>query len=298
MSATHAIFIGSSNATAGTWPEALCARQGWMPHVYSIGGGAFTQSGPSRFINQLNTAILDTPLPDEVDYLFICDAGNDIRATAPVQTEASDVFTDAEAAFPNARIIVIPALWGITDHNTIPARMTSVTSRFREIQEAALGTKAEVVPWSWLWHWDNPTWMKPQSPTESGVHYTPAGYERIIEFVERYLRGESTDAPIGWGYIFGINAYYVDINTPWLRVRRNGNDAALHGRLGLIRASPQDTHLGWLPRGTTPLETVRVPVISDSRQGGWVDVFPSGQVRAFTPLGVGTWNFNSTMPVF
>lgn len=296
---TLSVTIGSSNAVTGTWPEILAAQFGWEAHVFSIGGGGFTQSGPSRFINQLRTAVASVPDPSVVDYLFVGDASNDIRATASVLSEASELFAEAETSFPNARIIVIPALWGMAEMNVIPSRMLSVTQRFEEMQEAALGTRVEVVPWSWLWHWDSPNWMRPKTATESGVHHTPAGYARVVEFISRYLNGGDTDSPIGWHYIFGVNGIYVDVATAWLRARRNGNDVSLQGRITVTQNVPADAHLGWLPPGLSPLENVRVPVISDTRKTGWVDIFSTGQVRAFTPLpGSDTWNFNSTFPAF
>lgn len=296
------VVTGSSNSVEGTWPEILSAQFGWDLEVFSIGGGGFTQSGPSRFITQLRNAAASIPNPNDVEYLFVGDASNDIRATSSVLSEASEFFSEAESTFPNARIIVIPALWGMAELNLIPSRMLSVTQRFQELQEAALGTRVEVIPWSWLWHWDSPNWMKPKTATESGVHHTAAGYARVAEFVARYLQGGDTDNPIGWKYIFGVNGVYVDESTAWLRARRNGNDIHLQGRISLSQNVPEDGHLGWLPRGLSPLENVRVPVISDTRKTGWVDVFSSGQVRAFTSLSGSTsretWNFNSVLPAF
>lgn len=289
----RAVFIGSSNSTVGTWPETLSARQGWTCHNYSIGGGGFTQVGGSRFGSQMATAISDLSYDHaEVGFVFICDAGNDIRGTANVSSAAAGVFADAEEAYPNARIIVIPCLWGITAANIMAGRMISVMQRFQELSEAALPYRVEIVNWSWLWHFDSPAWMKPGE-----VHYTESGYLRVVRFVERFLRGQSTDAPLGWRMVTAQG--YVDPDSAYLRARRIGNDTLLHGPVRLRQNVGMDSPLGQLPPGYGPHETAMIPVVSNDGRGlGTANVYPNGLIRSWGPLSAGTWHFNSTLPVF
>lgn len=289
---SSAVFIGSSNAAAGTWPEIFCTRQGLECYNYSVPGGGFTSALPGRFDTQIATAIADSSCDHgAVKFVFIVDAGNDIRATNSVAAGAPGVFAAARAAYPNARVIVIPALWGIAADNAWGGRIASVTQRAQELREAALPFGVEIVDYSWTWHYDDPGWMKPGE-----VHYTPAGYMRVVQFVEKYLRGESTDSPIGWKFVAARGA--TDPDTTYLRARREGNNVFLHGPLRLRWNLGIDSDIAQLAPGLAPLETVAVPVVSNDRTLGTVNVFPSGLIRSLGSLQWNYWHFNTVLAAF
>lgn len=289
-----AVFIGSSNVAAGTWPEKLCTRMGWTVKNFCISGGGFTTTADRSFITQINAAIADTSyVKADVQYVFIADAGNDMRAESDVTSAAAAVFSTAKINFPNAKLIVLPALWGYATDNLITTRLQSVTNRMNEMREAALGYNIEFIEWSWLWHWDSAAWMLPGE-----VHYTTAGYDRIVYFVERYLRNESTDNPTKWIQVPGVAGA---VNTPTqVYAKRTGNDIQVTGQFGTTGSKPVDTSVMTLPIGLRPFNEVRVPIVNVATRNAdaTLDIFPDGTVRGFSTLNGATYHVNFTMSAF
>lgn len=291
----HAVFIGSSNATAGTWPETFCQRNNLTCHNYSLGGGSFTGSAPGRMDLMISTAINDKSYNhDATKYVFICDAGNDIRGQYNVSQDSDKVFALARNNFPLARIVMIPALWGITEQNTIESRMRSVTTRFNELNESALKYAVEVIPYSWTWHFNTTNWMKPGE-----VHYTPEGYSRIIYFVEKYLRGESTDSPIGWSNASWAGSGNVDQNNLYLQGRRDFNEGELNGSFKVAADLGLEIPIAWMPVGCRPYAMTIFNVFrSSNREVRTCVGYSNGEFRSFGILPADTYYVDAKFPVF
>lgn len=288
-----AVFIGSSNVSSPSWPEELSTRRGWVCKNYAVGGGAFTGSaGASRYDSQVAAIAADNSYNKaNVKYVFIGDAGNDIRATFNVQTAATSVFADLRTMFPTARIICIPALWGIAADNIIPGRIDSIMTRYQELSEAGLSAGVEMVEYSWTWHYDTTAWMKPAE-----VHYTAAGVTRIVYFVERYLNGAGTDSPIGTKLL----THTGNVTNPGLFNSRVGNRAALRGSF-TVGATAIDTQIATLITGCEPIRTLYVPVASNARTVHTLAVFnrqSGGIVRSLSTLPAETYTVNIEYSVF
>jgi hypothetical protein len=157
----HAVFIGSSNSTPGEWVENFAADQGFIQHNYSVGGGGFTASANGQFLAQINAAIADNTYDHSlVKYVFICDMGNDIRATNSVASSAPAVLAAARTAYPSARLILVPCFWGNATDNNLAQRIASISARVQEATDAGLPFNLEIVPYSWTWMGDTGNWMK------------------------------------------------------------------------------------------------------------------------------------------
>ena len=293
----HAVFIGSSNSTTNTtWPQTLSNRLGVINHNYSIGGGGFTSNSSSRFDTQMQNAINDTSFDkSRVMYVFICDAGNDIRATNSVTAFVPTVLAMAKTAYPNARVIVIPALWGRDSANLIPGRVASITKRADEIRQACIAARCEMVEYSWTWHWDDAAWQLPGE-----VHYTPAGYSRIADFMERYVKTGEGDSPRGWEFAAPKPA--VNSANARVKAKRDGNLITIEGTLEVTNPSgiALDVEIGQLPPGLgCGAYSVKIAVISNSdRLARSVEIYQSGLIRSFGTLSSGVHNFNSSYPAF
>lgn len=295
----HAVAIGSSNAVTDTnWLNDLATDNGWAAmHNYAVGGGGFTASGSGQFYAQISAAIADTSYDHNlVRFVFIVDMGNDIRATFNVQSAVGPVVNAAQVAYPNARIILIPAMWGNADDNIIPARLQSVSQRLREASEAGLPYKRfEIINWSWLWNWDSGNWMLPGE-----VHMNSAGYARAKQFVQRYLNGMSTDNPLGWKFITP-NASNIAVGTAYLRAQREGDRIFVYGPIDITHDLAVDTDLGTFDFGYQPHETVYVPVTRNDRTVYTVAVYPSSTgalLRTFQAMPSDRYHFNFSMAAF
>jgi len=293
----HAVFIGSSNVVTGTWPEALCTDLGWVVHNYSIGGGSFTGGGGGAgvvgtMLNMITTAIADLSYVHSlVKYVFIADAGNDIRALANVYTTAVTVFQAARSAYPNARIIMLPALWGQAAANTVTAVMYNVTQVVEQLRKACIENDVEFIDWSWTWHWDDTAWM-----LTGEVHYTAAGYTRVKRMVERYLRGLGTDVTRGWTQLTPSSA--VTSSTAYAYARREGNNAHIMATFNTVAATGADTDLFTLPVGLRPLVESRATAVKNDRAPYAVIMFPTGQLRNFTSFSADHYVLDCMIPVF
>lgn len=290
----RAIFIGSSNSTPGTWTESFCTTQGWTGHNYSVGGGGFVAQGGGSMYAQALAAIADKAYPhEEVEYVFMCDAGNDIRAIQwPVTTEATKTFSALRTEYPKARIIAIPALWGQTDRteslqNTTPAALRSLTTRIAEIAEAGMPFGVEVVQGTHSWHWDSAGWMLPKQ-----VHYTPAGYARIAQMMNIYMKGGYTWINTKWESVSGSNG---NANVTGMMLRRFENEVQCMGEIIISSALPADTDFFTIPLGMYPIQTVANTVSNMEPPRTSVmhlQAWSNGFFRAFSGAAAGTWAVN------
>lgn len=290
----HAVFIGSSNATPGTWVEDFSERMGYLYHNYSVGGGGFTAQGELRFDAQVAVAVADNSYSkDLVKYFFICDAGNDIRANNNVQQRAATVFATIASNYPNAQIVVLPAVWGNATMNNNTTAISSISMRCQEMLNAALDYNVNFVWGSWRWLADSGNWMLPGE-----VHPNNAGYARIGAFMASYMRGGETEYNIGQKFIASKPAVFFD-NSQWLS-SRTGDLATIQGNFRLNSAVALDTELGQLEYGLWPNTIITVPVTQDTGRTPEhsIVVFPNGLIRSFGAIPAGNYTFASTYRVF
>lgn len=176
---TRAVFIGASNVIVGTWPEKLSKAEGWVSHNYARSSTYFNETDMS-FLIQLQKAIDDPSFSNsEVKYVFVAGGGNDIRSYNSVKYSAWKFHGLADNAFPNARIISIPALW---NDNGIHSFLPQVAS---EMRLASLGHGHEVIWQAWTWLLGHPEWM------DGVVHPNALGYDQFVKHIRSYLRGDS-----------------------------------------------------------------------------------------------------------
>lgn len=294
-----ALFIGSSNATPGTWVEAFVDRMGWTGRNYSIGGGSFSGSGSGTFQAQLANAIADTAYnPADVEYFFICDLSNDIRANASIFTLAKDYFTAVTAAFPNAKIVLLPAVWGNATLNNTSAALQSIGLRVAEVTNASRGFDVDIIPESWLWLADNGNWMESTAGGASGVHPNPAGYRRVADFMVDHMRGHDTSYNQGFKLVSPRGA--VNVNASYWYAGRDGNLASLQGVFELSAPIGIDTELGQLDYGLWPMSTPYIPVVSAATRqvSGTVVIFKNGLIRSLSGIASGTHSIHHTWRAF
>lgn len=296
---TEVVFIGSSQSIPGTWTEQFCAAMCYTGHNFSVSGGGFTPgggTGPSSFAGMVQAALLDTSFDhNAVEYFFICDMGNDIRACASITPYADALFCAIRKGFPNAQLILLPCLWGDAPSNAtnaggnnIGGRIVSISNRVQEAENAGLPYGLRVVPWSWTWMADAKGlgWMRPGE-----VHYTAEGYARVAQFMRTYMLGGDTKYNVGWYNIppaAGVNPNYA-----YWQARRDGNSTRIEGSLTLDVAVPMDTPLGQLAYGTWPIAMQIEKVGSlNYRTFYSVSIYDNGLIRSFGAMPAGTYLFN------
>lgn len=294
-----ALFFGSSNATAGTWPEKFASRMGWLTtqyKIFSIGGGAFTGVGAGNFDGQLNTAIADTSYAKSaVTHIFLGDMSNDIRALSNITTTATAWFTKAKANYPNAQIIVLPVVWGNSANNNTSNSLNSLGVRVQELRNVikALEYDVRVVDGSWRWLADDPNWMN----ADGSVHPNATGYTRIANFMVDAMRGCDVTYDVGSKFIAPLGS--INAGASYWTSARGGDFGNISGNITIDSNQPVDANLGQLPYGTRPKAGFFLPVVNASRQvAGTLLISETGLIRTFSTLPAGTYNFNTTYKCF
>lgn len=296
----HMVMIGTSNSTPATvWPSDLASDLGVTLHNYSVGGGGFTASGTARFNNQTDTAIADNSFPKaNVKYVIIADTSNDMRGEADITDEAQEVFLKLRTAYPNARIICLPAIYTLAPDNIIPNRLRSISRRYYEMTGPAADYDVELINYSWTWLFDSVGWIE----SSLGVHPTMQGYQFIRKQMRRYIqKGGDTDRPLGWK--MGVAQAAVPSDYMYLQTRRSGNFGQLKGRF-LANDLAIDTAVAQMQTGANPLEDTHFLAVSNDspRASAAMVIYPNGLVRSFGVMdapGSNTfWNVDVTYPVF
>ena len=289
-----AVMIGTSNSVPGEtyWPHKVAAKRGWNLKNFSIGGGSLTGNGTaSDFTAQLNVALADTSFSKaDVKYFVVGDFGNDVRSDYNLTVKAPVLFNTIRTNYPNARIIVLPALWGQMSFNLEAYRIRSVTKRVEELTEAGRPYGVEIVPHVHLWHWDSAEWMLPNE-----VHYTTAGHNRIAMFMNNYLDGISTDPAIGNTMlppVFG--------GTSTMTLRREGGYVWLNGILNVTTAIAANATLFNLPIGCKAFEANETIVCMVDNGGGlyFGAILRTGVFRAYKAMPVGNYRINDSYRIF
>lgn len=297
----HLVAIGSSNATPSTtWVESLASDLGLTVHNFSVGGGSFTGAGAGRFMVQATAAIADASFPKaDVRIVLVADVSNDMRAVANVENEATEVFAALRLNYPNARIIVIPAIWNLSALNTPGNVRMSIGRRYYEMTLPAANYGVELINYSWTWHYDNTGWVESGG---SGAHLSAPGYTLVRNMVRKYIqRGGDTDRPLGWK--MGVAKPAVPSSFMYLRTSRVGNigqisDTFIANDLGI------DTEIAQFQDGANPLQSIIFECYQTTNRNatGTLVLFPSGLLRTYGVLDGGAssepWTVNATYAVF
>lgn len=297
MMPVDALFFGSSNAVPGTWVDEFVTRMGFGARNFSVGGAGSTVG--RSFATQVTDAIADQSFDHgAVRFAFVCDLGNDIRATNNIEAQMTQVFADLAAGFPNARIIVLPVVWGNTPLNNNGSRIVSISRRYEELRRAAFGLPVEIIDGSELWLADAGDWMESTAHGASGVHPNPAGHSRIADCMVQYMRGQQPVNDIGMDFLAPKPAIFA--NYSYWTAGRTGRFASIQGNARLLSAVNIDTELGQLDYGLWPMTTLYVPVIPTfSRDvSGTFAIFENGLVRSLSYLAAGDYLLNATWRVF
>lgn len=309
-----AVFIGSSNTTAGTWTERFLSRMGWEGRNYSIGGGSFSGSGQGTFQAQFANACGGFPTTvtfgsgdsaltmwcdrSYVDFFFIGDLSNDIRANANVYEYARAMFEQITAEFPRAKIVVLPAVWGNAPMNNTSTALQSIGLRVSELVNAARGFDVDIVHGSHLWLADSGNWMESTAGGASGVHPNAAGYARIADFMVDHMRGYDTTYNQGFKLVSPRGP--INANASYWYAGRDGNVASIQGVFDLSSPVGVDTELGQLDYGLWPMTTPYIPVVSTATRqvSGTVVIFKNGLIRSLSGIPAGTHSIHHSWRAF
>ena len=292
-----AVFIGSSNSLPGAtyWPYKLGAKRGWVVKNYSISGGGFVQLTDRYFTLQMANALADASFNKaDVKYFIIADMANDIRALSSVTSAATTILAQARTNYPNARIIVVPALWGQAALNRDLNRIAGIGQRTQEILDVGRAHGVEVVPYSYVWHWDTDAWMLPGE-----VHYTAAGHDRIVLFMERFLDRKSTDVPILHKRLTPVTATNNSFFT--LDVRRERDQGTINGHFSCTTTMAAQTPIvADLDMGVRTFNDYQTTLLSVTGAGAVfpLHLFRNGVLRTAVSLPAGQYHVNATYPIF
>ena len=236
-----AIFVGSSNVLSGGWPTLISDAMGWTARHFAVGGTGFTQgdngtpTGPNTFLKQLQAAAANTSIVNtEVGQVFIADAGNDIRSvtTSPnIGAAAVTAIDYAKAQFPNARIYIVPVLWGPHTWNNDPTQWDKLSDVVGLLRGAAVAAKVDFLEDSWIWHHNDVNSM-----ISGEVHYTAHGHGIIADRVAQYMRSGSSQPIRQWNLVGSANANITvgrvgGNDYKGLSVRREGAVVHLNGAM-------------------------------------------------------------------
>jgi len=247
------VVVGNSNCVVGLWPSLLATRFDWDVHNYAVPGTGFGYGDSSTSYNgQVNTAAADTSFENaDVDIVFIADAGNDIRGgSTSIPTLSDTCLANARTQFPNARIIVIPSLWGHATANETVASLALLAKTTVDLQDNARKNRCEFIQYSHTWAWGYPELMLPGE-----VHFTSAGHEVIAQYVVNYLSGTSTDRHMPWTLITPGSGFTISSIIPDMRqlaLRRQGDDIFINGGVASTGTIPAFSMLGQAAKGLRP----------------------------------------------
>lgn len=295
----HAVIVGSSNAPTGStaWPAKLGAIHGWTVQNYAVGGTGFTQGdggGDNNYLQQLQKAQASTAFANsEVGFVIVADAGNDIRGKASVTTPATAVVNYAKSNFPNARVIILPVLWGppsgTMNWNGLPEQWDTLVKVVNELRSVTRNGNVEFVDYSWLWHWRDASFMLPNE-----VHYTTRGHDEIVGWMNAYLAGDSTKPVSGWA---AVTSAAPSVTMPEsvgghrpLRVRLDGETVTIDGHM-MSSSSANGANSDWatIPQGFRPMWPIDVNArLMNTETNLRFILYPNGVVRLSTERNVPT----------
>ena len=285
-----AVFLGTSNValTTSTWPATLCARMGWTERNFAKGSTGFDQadwSNANKFPEQMTAAINDPSFNNlDVGYVFVADGGNDARNDKTETTAATTVFNAAKTAFPNAKIICVPMLWGPNaEYNDLPLNWNRMTRVVKELRQVCLDIHVPFIEDTWTWHHGNTAAM-----IAGEVHYNATGNKIIADRVQQFIQKGDATPVLDWVPVPARAGYATAAtgSSRGLSVSRRGSVVHIDG---VMRTTASASAQFW---ATIPAEfrptysqeltgrdgTTAVPIV----------INPNGSLMAVASLAAGT----------
>lgn len=239
----------ASPADNTSWAVQVTTKLGWTLKNYAIGGAGYIEPN-TTYQTEFNSAHQDNTYDhNKVSLVIIGGSRNSNDGyNGKIKTAATALFQQCINEYPNARIIAIPMLW---DNNTV-----SDYWRYNagEIEQAAIETGIESIPWAWTWNMG-----KPENIKNDKIHPNEKGTTIIRNYILRYLTGTYT----------GRHEHWV-----W---RKPGNPAA--GMLSVNASGGTISYAFQMESGVTPAEWTS---ISGLPQWAWNDKDTTNSVRKWT----------------
>lgn len=220
-----------------SWAVQVANKLGWTLKNYAIGGAGYIEPN-TTYQSEFKSARQDTTYAHEKVSLVIIGGSrnsNDDYA-GKIKIAATALFQQCINEYPNARIIAIPMLW---DNKTV-----SDYWRYNagEIEQAAIETGIESIPWAWTWNMG-----KPENIKNDHVHPNANGTTIIRNYILRYLTGTYT----------GRHEHWV-----W---RKPGNPAA--GMLSVNASGGTISYAFQMLNGVTPTEWTSISGLPEWARG-------------------------------
>ena len=207
-----------------SWAVQVANKLGWTLKNYAIGGAGYIEPN-TTYQSEFNSARQDNTYAHEKVSLVIIGGSRNSNDgyDDKIKIAATALFQQCINEYPNARIIAIPMLW---DNKTV-----SDYWRYNagEIEQAAIETGIESIPWAWTWNMG-----KPENIKNDHVHPNANGTTIIRNYILRYLIGTYT----------GRHEHWV-----W---RKPGNPAA--GMLSVNASGGTISYAFQMLNGVTPSE--------------------------------------------
>lgn len=232
-----------------SWAVQTAAALGWTLKNYAIAGAGYIDPN-TTYQTEFTSAQQDTTYQHEkVSLVIIGGSRNSNDGYAgTIKIAATALFNQCKNEYPNARIIAIPLLW---DQKTV-----SDYWRYNagEIEQAAIETGIESIPWAWTWNMGIST-----NFDNDNIHPNAKGTTIIRNYILRYLTGTYT----------GRHEHWV-----W---RKEGNPAA--GMLSVNASGGTISYAFQMLGGVTPAEWTS---ISGLPQWAWGDSDNTNAVHKWT----------------
>ena len=220
-----------------SWAVQVANKLGWTLKNYAIGGAGYIEPN-TTYQSEFNSARQDTTYAHEKVSLVIIGGSRNSNDgyEGKIKIAATALFQQCINEYPNARIIAIPMLW---DNKTV-----SDYWRYNagEIEQAAIETGIESIPWAWTWNMG-----KPENIKNDHVHPNANGTTIIRNYILRYLTGTYT----------GRHEHWV-----W---RKPGNPAA--GMLSVNASGGTISYAFQMLNGVTPSEWTSISGLPEWARG-------------------------------
>ena len=220
-----------------SWAVQVANKLGWTLKNYAIGGAGYIEPN-TTYQSEFNTARQDNTYAHEKVSLVIIGGSRNSNDgyDGKIKIAATALFQQCINEYPNARIIAIPMLW---DNKTV-----SDYWRYNagEIEQAAIETGIESIPWAWTWNMG-----KPENIKNDHVHPNTNGTTIIRNYILRYLIGTYT----------GRHEHWV-----W---RKPGNPAA--GMLSVNASGGTISYAFQMLNGVTPSEWTSISGLPEWARG-------------------------------
>ena len=220
-----------------SWAVQVANKLGWTLKNYAIGGAGYIEPN-TTYQSEFNSAREDTTYAHEKVSLVIIGGSRNSNDgyEGKIKIAATALFQQCINEYPNARIIAIPMLW---DNKTV-----SDYWRYNagEIEQAAIETGIESIPWAWTWNMG-----KPENIKNDHIHPNANGTTIIRNYILRYLIGTYT----------GRHEHWV-----W---RKPGNPAA--GMLSVNASGGTISYAFQMLNGVTPSEWTSISGLPEWARG-------------------------------